>query len=252
MCSTALPYLNNYFLEKYGWRNSFWILSAISLNTCVLGALVRPIENVTTENADASLIGHDAEAEDEKENTVLQRISNFLSTYWVGLCLLLTNIVLDLCFFVPNVFIVPLVRALGYTPEEGAMLLSFISIGDIICRPLNGVLMTRFKPLVNNLLLYFAVLTLIMSLNQLFVALAANFAILVVYTLLYGCLYGLISTVVVSSVPTLMGTKNIDKLYGIFFSTGSFSLLVSVPVAGKCYESSHFVFVFSARKVPAM
>ena len=227
VCATVFPYLNNYFLEKYGWRDSFWILSAISLNTCMLGALIRPIENVEKDKSTAT--GNVAAA--STKSTYL-RIYSFLSIHWVALSLLFTNVLLDLCFFVPNIFLVPLARSHELTPQEGAMLLSFISIGDIVCRPLNGVLLTRFKVLINNLLFYLAVLNILMALNQLFAVLSPTFAFLVLYTVIHGCLYGLISTAAVSAVPSLMGTKNINKYYGIFFAGGSFSLLASAPLAG--------------------
>jgi len=234
VCATVLPYLNNYFLEKYGWRDSFWILSAISLNTCMLGALVRPIELVTIKSpTKCSETIEDLNIVKFAEKTESFQCISFLSKYSVALCLLLINFFLDLCFFVPNVFLVPLVRSLGYTNDESALLLSFISIGDIISRPFNGVLMSRFQVLTNNILLYLTVLIFFMSLNQLFAAIGFKFAILILYTLIHGCLSGFVTTSCVTAVPSLMGTKNLDKFYGIFFAVGSFSLLASAPLAGK-------------------
>ena len=146
VCATARPYLNNYFLEKYGWRDSFWILSAICFNTCMLGALVRPIEMLSTKPiAKGDVKGLE---NSENEKSMRQRVSFFLSTYWVALGLLFTNILLDLCFFEPNIFLVPLSRSLRFTPnlttQRKCTFLSFISVGDIICRQLNGILMSRF------------------------------------------------------------------------------------------------------------
>ena len=231
VCATALPYLNNYFLEKYGWRDSFWILSAICFNTCMLGALVRPIKMLSTKSiAKGDVKGLE---NSENEKSMRQRISFFLSTYWVALCLLFTNILLDLCFFVPNIFLVPLSQSLGFTSNESALFLSFISVGDIICRPLNGILMSRFKVLINNILLYLATLKLLMCLNQLLAAISSTFSVLIVYTLIHGCLSGFLTTTTVTAVPTLMGMKNLDKIYGVYFAGGSFSLLASAPLAGK-------------------
>ena len=210
----------------------------MSLNTCVLGALIRPIENVsTTKDGKARLqIVSSSKEDTEITQSFCQRLHLFLSTYWFALCLLISNFILDLGLFVPNVFLVPLARDLGFTRSEGTMLLSFISVGDIICRPLNGALITRFKALQNNMLFYLALLNFVMSFNQLLAVFAANFAVLTIYTLMHGCLYGLISTTAVTAVPNLMGTKNIDNMYGAFFTVGSFSLLASAPFAGKFLE----------------
>ena len=209
----------------------------MSLNTCVLGALIRPIENVsTTKDGKARLQIVSTPEQDTKNIQPCQRLQIFLSMYWAALCLLMSSSILDLGLFVPNVFLVPLARSLGFTRSEGTMLLSFISIGDIICRPLNGALITRFKRLHSNLLFYVGLLILIMSFNQLLAVFAANFAVLTIYTLMHGCLYGLTSTAVITAVPNLMGTDNIDHIYGVFFSVGSFSLLASAPFAGKFFR----------------
>ena len=237
VCSTVLPYFNQFLLEKFGWRGSFWILAAVSFNTCVLGALVRPIENVSVNNSNA-LVMEDGDVSEEVRvaKPVFEQILSFFSSYWVAFCLLFANVLLDLFFYVPIVFLVPYAQSVDVSPNDAAILLSFISIGDIVCRPLNGFLMARFKFLLNHLLLYLAALNVMVSLYQVMAVFSASFTALIIYTLFHGCLHGFLTTATVTSVPTLMGTKNISKMYGIFFAGGSFSILASAPLAGKSLQ----------------
>ena len=236
--STTLPYFNQYLLENYGWRGSFWILAALSLNTCVLGALIRPIEVVSSKQNFGDekiecLEKNPSVATVKPSKSLLERIRTFFSVYRVALCLLFAMCLLHLSLFVPLVYLVPYVQSLGFSPDEAAMLLSFISIGDIICRPLNGFLMGHFKLLLNHILLYLSGLLFLIALHQLVAVFSLSFAALIIYTVIHGGLFGFVTTTGVTSVPTLMGTKNISKLYGIFFAAGSLTLFPSAPFAGK-------------------
>ena len=219
MFSILFPYLNTYLLEHYGWRNSFWILSGISLNVCVVAALIRPIENVSKSGkTDAG--------------PTKRQIGLFFSKYWLVFCMLFINVLFALGAMVPNVYLVPYARSLGYSENESAVLLSFMSIGDLICRPLCGVILARFKILLNNILLFMCFIIVLLCITQLLVVFQVNYDLFKTYTLISGCLYGFFSTACITSVPTLVGTKNLDQMYGIFFFAGSFSFLASAPLAG--------------------
>ena len=193
-------------------------------------ALIRPIEITPTDRLNEMNSSALEEQEDEENANALtlkDGISTFICTYWIAPCLLLVDIAFANNIYVPNVYLVPYAQSLDYSPDDAAMFLSFLSIGDIICLPLTGLLIAHFKILLRNILFYITVLFLLLSLNQLLAVFAVNFAIWVFDRFCHHFHSRL------TAVSTLMGTYNISKVYGIFFAAKSMSLGASSPLTGK-------------------
>ncbi|XP_002129844.3 monocarboxylate transporter 2 [Ciona intestinalis] len=226
--ATFVPYFNKYLLSEYGWRGGMFILAGISLNFSSFGALVRPIAIAKVETAVKESHEHVSNG---------NRVFAALKKYWLALLFLFFNVLFALAAFVPNVYIVPFAESKNYSEADCALFLSLISVGDIFCRPLAGAILTKSDLCKKYILSLVAFLMILFSAAQLLLVHCSNFFCLVLYTSLYGCLYGSVCTATMIAMPLLIGKQNLERYYGAFFTVGGVSTLIGVPFAGSLVDA---------------
>uniref|UniRef100_H2ZDF5 Major facilitator superfamily (MFS) profile domain-containing protein n=1 Tax=Ciona savignyi TaxID=51511 RepID=H2ZDF5_CIOSA len=227
--ATVVPYLNQYLLTVYSWRGSLLVLAGLGLNIAMFGSLIRPItllkDNVTSNKTSEPV---------KKQG---QCILLFKKYWFLGLFLLF-NILFSLCGFVPGVYIVPYAESKGFSKADSALFLSLISLGDIVCRPLSGLLISKVDVFKKHILSLVTVMTFSLALCQLLPVYFSDYACIVTYAVVYGCAYGIACTTIMNAMPLLLGKKHLEMYFSAFFTIGGIVTLVGIPFAGALVDAS--------------
>ena len=255
--SIIFPYLIRDLMEKYGWRGSFLITGAISLNMSVLGSLIRPISAISDQSkgwksADGEMYEKDFTRNDEphlNESTNLRKLEknttvttqknksgsfiSFMRQYSLAFALLFVNFLFALGMYTPNVFIIPYAVELGFTELESTLLLSFISVGDFLGRLGSGLIASKLNFSLNCSLLVISFCTLLQAVLQLAPLFHPTFPVLMMYVTIYGTAFGGYIALSVSVIGQSMNAKNVEIAIATFLSSHGIAVLVGGPIAGE-------------------
>lgn len=244
--------------EIYGWRGTMLLLAGIGLNVCAFGALMRPIAVVSAKKmhkyrdlpyADKAtdldeirgmtvsleVLDYMDKADD---NEVVESASpsgcllKFIKDNWLLAWYGLNQFTVGVCLFIPVMFLFPFAKTAACSGEEAALLLSMTAFGDILFRPLSGLIMSCVPMLERNVLFCLTFITLAQGGLCLIPIYGSGFRILAIYAVLYGCVYGCFVPTNTTTFPVLLGKENITKYMGNFFFMSGVASLVSPPVAG--------------------
>lgn len=206
-------------VNTYDWKQSFLVLSGVSLNICVFGALIRPVER----------------KEIKKGQPVLD-ITSFKKLSYVVLCI---NVFL-FCCGVSALYIHLTAHAekTGINADKSALLLSCLGIANLFSRVGYGLLAAW--PRINVILLYGSSFFL-SGLTICVVPFVKSFGMLMLCAVMFGLLSGCFGTLLVQILITLLGLRRFANGYGCLLLFMAAGQLIGAFLAGGC--SSRVMFL---------
>ncbi|XP_051886173.1 monocarboxylate transporter 2-like [Pristis pectinata] len=243
--STFAP-LNQYLVNVFGWRGSFFILSGILLNCCVAGSLMRPLQpRKSTAAKDAQLtavkkdeskdVGDGLLQEKKKKKSVFDVINEQLDLSLFkhrGFLIYLSgNVIMFFGFFAPIVFLAPYAKHMGIDEYSAAFLLSILAFVDMFARPSMGLLANSrwIRPKIQY---FFSFAVFYNGFCHVMCPLASNYTGLVVYSVFFGFAFGMVSAVLFETLMDLVGAKRFSNAVGLVTIVECCPVLLGPPLAG--------------------
>lgn len=241
--STLAP-LNQFLYDTYGWRGSFRILSAIVLNCCVAGSLMRPVkmqrsaeaqQKSPSEREDAEqntdkLLSKDSQS--DKKDGCLQRFFDIsLFKHRGFLIYLVGNVVMFFGFFAPVVFLAPYAKDMGIDEYSAAFLLSIFALVDMFVRPATGLL-GNTKWIRPRIQYFFSFSVVCNGLCHLLCPLASGYTGLVLYSIFFGVAFGMVCALLFEVLMDLVGAQRFSTAVGLVTIIECGPVLLGPPIAG--------------------
>lgn len=242
----VLPILGDYLHTELGWRGSFLVFGGILLNTCVCGAVMRPLQ--LSKRQRQTLMNHGPRLPEEdngkQETGRLRRIWRFLfdslskhmafdqfcnnaryRMYAIGLTWIMLG------FLVPLIYLVPYATAHGMAQAQAAQLLSILGVVNIIFRPIFGIVfnMPWFK---GRHVYMFASALLINGLSNNICCIGANFTVLLIYVIVFGLSMSVVGSLMFTVFMDVVEMSRFPSALGLVAIMESVTLLIGPPLAG--------------------
>lgn len=234
----CLAPLNQYLLDKFGWRGSLCILGSLMLNCCVAGALMRPV--ALPRKPAASVLQKKPEEQPKYNNTKLR----------AG-CVRNTKMFLDVSFFKDRGFVIylignmmfifgayaPIVFLSAYAINQGveeysaAYLLSITGFVDMFVRPGTG-LVANSKWIRPRIQYFFSFAMIFNGTSHLLCPLIKSYPFLVVYAVIFGIGFGMVFALIFECLMDLMGNQRFPSAVGLVTIIECFPMLLGPPAAG--------------------
>ncbi|XP_067906470.1 monocarboxylate transporter 2-like isoform X2 [Heterodontus francisci] len=237
--STLAP-LNQYLVNVFGWRGSFFILGGILLNCCVAGSLMRPLQptkcSVTNDalKKDESRDVGDGLLQKKKKLSFFEIFNKYLDLSLFkhrGFLIYLSgNVIMFFGFFAPIVFLAPYAKHMGIDEYSAAFLLSILAFIDMFARPSMGLLANSrwVRP---NIQYFFSFAVFYNGFCHVMCPLANDFKGLVVYTIFFGFAFGMVSAVLFETLMDLVGAKRFSSAVGLVTIVECCPVLLGPPLA---------------------
>ncbi|ETE58925.1 Monocarboxylate transporter 2, partial [Ophiophagus hannah] len=199
--STLAP-LNQFLFNAFGWKGSFLILGGLLLNCCVAGSLMRPVgpKPAQTIKKDVEKATEDSTLHKNDKKSVWQTINKYLDLTLFkhrGFLIYLSgNVIMFLGFFAPIVFLAPYAKHKGIDEYSAAFLLSILAFVDMFARPSMG-LIANSKYIRPRIQYFFSFAVLYNGVCHILCPLAETYTGLVVYAVLFGLAFGMVSSLLV-------------------------------------------------------
>ncbi|XP_069071595.1 monocarboxylate transporter 13-like isoform X2 [Pleurodeles waltl] len=233
--------LFQYLVDSYSWRGALIIVSGMTLNLLVCGALLRPLtlkEDVAeAEEVDASRC---------KQCSVLFGLP--LLSHWPFMRYVLAILLINTGYFIPYVHLVAHAQVEGFSEYQSAFLMSAAAVIDICGRLISGWLADRGTFKLQHLLTFWTALT---GLSLISVPLGQSYYGLLTISLLYGLGAGAMTPVVFSLVPQIVGIRQLLGGLGLLQMLESVGGLLGAPLSdgrGSAYGVSNRVRTLSPVK----
>ncbi|XP_069501667.1 monocarboxylate transporter 13-like [Ambystoma mexicanum] len=215
-------------IDAYSWRGALIILSAVVLNLCICGALLRPIPAL--ENASRHL----KELQQPSKCALFLRklasvfdLSLFRNrgflVYSVGMLLIGTG------YFVPYVHLVPHGKDLGLSNYEAAFLMSVTALADAASRLFSGCFADLKLLTSAHLLVLWNSTT---GLSLLLLPLAETFPSVMALGLIYGLSAGAFAPLIFAVLPDLVAIERVTSAVGLGLMVMSLGGLLGPPLSG--------------------
>ncbi|XP_017550968.1 monocarboxylate transporter 13 [Pygocentrus nattereri] len=217
-----------WLIEAYSWRGALLIIGGLQLNLWVCGALMRPLKpNLCFPTPSQEMPTGGSKELNQTSKTIPYRWSLIRRP---ELLLYITFATLATAgFFIPPLFLVPHVRHMSVEQYWAASLLSILSLSDLLGRLVVGWLASL--RLLRNLQVL-AMAATMLGVVLLLLPLGQNYWAIVVFTALYGFLFGSMVSVHIVSIVDIVGLKDFDGALGLFMFVRSSGVLVALPTAG--------------------
>lgn len=241
LLSTLAP-LNQFLYDTYGWRGSFRILAAVTLNCCVAGSLMRPVTTQQHTQAQEKTGREDSENKDKlltkgdqstgKEQSCLERFFDITLFKHRGfLIYLVGNVVMFFGFFAPVVFLAPYAKDLGIDEYSAAFLLSIFALVDMFLRPATGIL-GNTKWIRPRIQYFFSFAVVCNGVCHLLCPLASGYTGLVVYSIFFGVAFGMVCALLFEVLMDLVGAQRFSTAVGLVTIIECGPVLLGPPIAG--------------------
>ncbi|KAL0192774.1 hypothetical protein M9458_011070, partial [Cirrhinus mrigala] len=207
-----------WLIDRYSWQGSLLIIGGLQLNLCVCGALMKPLPSAQTSIQDKPVL-------DTKEESRTSEKATFQCSLIQKPELLLYIVFAILAaagFFIPPLFLVPYVNSLGMEQYWAASVLSVLALADLLGRLACGWLANL--RLLRNLQLLTMVVT-ALGVVLLLLPIGQSYWSILVFSSLYGFLFGCVVAVHVTSIVDIVGLEGFDSALGLFMlfrSSGGF------------------------------
>ncbi|KAM4610681.1 monocarboxylate transporter 2-like [Polymixia lowei] len=252
--STLAP-LNQFLFDSFGWRGSFFILGAFVLNSCVAGALMRPVNKnvkpkpnteppelngaatemvITEDNSAAQSVGLLTEGENvgsKRGGCVAKFLDLSLFRHRGFLIYLVGNVVMMFGFFAPVVFLAPYAKSQGTDEYSAAFLLSIFALVDMFARPGTG-LVANTKWIRPRIQYFFSFAVAYNGLCHILCPLAHGYAGLVVYAVFFGLGFGMVSSLLFEVLMDLVGAHRFSSAVGLVTIIECGPVLLGPPISG--------------------
>ncbi|XP_069760269.1 monocarboxylate transporter 2-like isoform X2 [Narcine bancroftii] len=243
--STFAP-LNQYLVNVFGWRGSFFILGGIVLNCCVAGSLMRPLQptkpsivkdaqSTASNKYESKEVGDGLQQEKKKKKTIFELINKQLDLSLFkhrGFLIYLSgNVIMFFGFFAPIVFLAPYAKHMGIDDYSAAFLLSILAFVDMFARPSMGLLANSrwIRPKIQY---FFSFAVFYNGFCHVMCPLASNYVGLVVYAIFFGFAFGMVSAVLFETLMDLVGAKRFSSAVGLVTIVECGPVLLGPPLAG--------------------
>uniref|UniRef100_A0A2H6MYI0 Major facilitator superfamily (MFS) profile domain-containing protein n=1 Tax=Micrurus carvalhoi TaxID=3147026 RepID=A0A2H6MYI0_9SAUR len=249
--STLAP-LNQFLFNAFGWKGSFLILGGLLLNCCVAGSLMRPVgpKPVQTIKKDVEKATEDSTLHKNDKKSVWQTINKYLDLTLFkhrGFLIYLSgNVIMFLGFFAPIVFLAPYAKHKGIDEYSAAFLLSILAFVDMFARPSMG-LIANSKYIRPRIQYFFSFAVLYNGVCHILCPLAETYTGLVVYAVLFGLAFGMVSSVLFETLMDLVGAPRFSSAVGLVTIVECCPVLLGPPMGGllvditKDYKYMYFV-----------
>nr|XP_005998310.1 PREDICTED: monocarboxylate transporter 6 isoform X2 [Latimeria chalumnae] len=278
---TLLPLLSQYLLVEMGWRGGFLIIGALFLNSCVCGALMRPVQSQHTSSSGKST--KDIEMEN-LESSNHQNIQNVLSDpkalSGTTQCnsdhdtqskarrfveLLQQYMAFDLfCnnkryqiytigvtwaflgFMVPLVYLVPYATSIGMKENKAALLMAILGFINIFMRPLSGVI-SELRVFSGKTIYLFSIALVVNGLSNCICGAGVGLPSLVAYCVLYGISTSIIASLIFQVLMETVEMNRFSSALGLFTILESITMIIGPPLAGLLVDvTQKYSYVFFA------
>ncbi|XP_026864255.2 monocarboxylate transporter 2 [Electrophorus electricus] len=246
----TLAPLNQFLLDNFGWRGSFFILGAIVLNCCVAGALMRPITitakppaNQSGGDDDGAVGKTDPQAVrliDGKQRPeragCLARVNKLIDLSLFKhrgyLIYLVGNVVMFFGFFAPVVFLAPYAKHQGTDEYSAACLLSIFALVDMVARPGTG-LVSNTRWIRPRIQYFFSFSVAYNGACHLVCPLLPGYTGLVVYAVFFGLAFGMVCALLFEVLMDLVGAQRFSSAVGLATIIECGPVLLGPPISGK-------------------
>ncbi|XP_072520898.1 monocarboxylate transporter 13 [Salminus brasiliensis] len=208
-----------WLIETYSWRGALLIIGGLQLNLWVCGALMRPLKPQVCSLG--KLIVRRTSKKAPFQWSLIRRPELLLYIMFATLA--------TAGFFIPPLFLVPHASHLGLEQYWTASLLSVLSLADLLGRLACGWLANL--RLLRNLQLL-AMAGTMLGVVLLLLPIGQSYWPIVVFTALYGFLFGSVVAVHIISIVDIVGLGGFDSALGLFMLVRSSGALLALPAAG--------------------
>ncbi|XP_061641945.1 monocarboxylate transporter 2-like isoform X2 [Phyllopteryx taeniolatus] len=230
--------LNQYLLDKFGWRGSLLIIGALMLNSCVAGALMRPIGS-----CNASSCAQQQKSEEQSNNGNTKKWKQICGSRakkilaWSVfkdrgfLIYLIGNIMFIFGAYAPIVFLSAYAVSHGVDQYSAAYLLSIMGFVDMFVRPGTG-LIANSKWIRPRVQYFFSFAMVFNGTCHLLCPLIKNYTFLVVYAVFFGVGFGMVFALIFECLMDLMGNQRFPSAVGLVTIIECVPMLLGPPTAG--------------------
>ncbi|KAK7916748.1 hypothetical protein WMY93_012509 [Mugilogobius chulae] len=222
--------LIQFFLDRYGWRGSLFILGGLLLNCCVAGALMRPVKSIPQKKPQEQSVVNTS----VKDNCV-QNMKVFLDLTFFkdrGFVIYLTgNIMFIFGAYAPIVFLPAYAVSHGIDEYKAAYLLSIIGVVDMFVRPGTG-LIANIKWIRPRVQYFFSFAMVFNGTCHIWCSLISSYPLLVVYAVLFGVSFGMVFALIFECLMDLMGNERFPSAVGLVTIIECIPMLLGPPAAG--------------------
>ncbi|XP_036455090.1 monocarboxylate transporter 13-like [Colossoma macropomum] len=217
-----------WLIEAYSWQGALLIIGGLQLNLCVCGALMRPLK--PKPSSPTLTQGKLTVGSKELSGTSKKAPFQWSLIRRPELLLYITYAILTTAgFFIPLLFLVPHARHLGVEQYLAASLMSVMSLADLLGRLVCGCL-ASLRVLRNLQLL--AIAASLLGVVLLLLPLGQGYWPIMIFSALYGFLYGCMLAVQFISIIDIVGLGSFDSALGLFMLVRSSGAFVAQPAGG--------------------
>ncbi|CAL1609813.1 unnamed protein product [Knipowitschia caucasica] len=222
--------LNQFLLERFGWRGSLLILGALMLHCCVAGALMRPVQqlsqtpNKLEPNGGTSI-----------KDGCVQNFKKFLDLSFfkdLGFVIyLIGNVMFIFGAYAPILFLSAYAISQGVDEYSAAYLLSIMGFVDMFVRPGTG-LIANCKWVRPRVQYFFSLAMVFCGVCHLLCPLITSYPLLVVYAIFFGVGFGMVFALIFECLMDLMGNQRFPSAVGLVTIIECLPMLLGPPAAG--------------------
>ncbi|XP_030064170.1 monocarboxylate transporter 6 [Microcaecilia unicolor] len=276
------PLFSQYLLVEMGWRGSFLIFGGVLLNSCVCGALMRPVRahpalQSPTEDCGQlqcdqqpdsdELISHKEPLKEslfngtsvDHDKTQFQSMtSSCMMTVkkYMAFDLFCQNkrfqvftvgvAWLVMGFVLPLFYLVPYATSSNIEESKAAFLLALIGFINIFIRPIAGVVsgMRFFK---EKMIYVFSTAVLVNGISNFISAVSSSYSMLILYCVVYSVSMSFIGALIFQVLMDIVGMKRFPSAFGLFTILESITILTGPPLAGLLVDfTGQYNYIFYA------
>ncbi|KAL7856862.1 hypothetical protein SRHO_G00157610 [Serrasalmus rhombeus] len=258
---STLPMLSHYLHIELGWRGSFLVLGGILLNSCVCGAVMRPLGPRKPRAPKRLSNGTAAASEEGLKGHMLVLWNNLVSSLRCHMAfdqfcnnrrfrvfsLGITWMMLG--FVVPLIFLIPYATDNGMDQKEAALLLNILGFINVIVRPPIGLLFNLSWFKVRHVYV-FSIALLLNGLSNSICCIAPSFSVLLLYMLSYGLTMSVVGSLVFTVLMDIVDMNHFPSALGLLAIMESVTLLIGPPLAGYLVDKTgKYTYVFVASSI---
>ncbi|XP_056242892.1 monocarboxylate transporter 2-like [Seriola aureovittata] len=229
--------LNQYLLDKFGWRGSLLILGGLILNCCVAGALMRPVipPGQPSSCAPQKMVEEQPRQRNTKLKQSCMKNAKFLDLSFFKdrgfVIYLIGNVMFIFGAYAPIVFLSAYAIDQGVEEYSAAYLLTIMGFVDMFVRPGTGLLASS-KWIRPRIQYFFSFAMVFNGTCHLLCPLMKSYPLLVVYAVFFGISFGMVFALIFECLMDLMGNQRFPSAVGLVTIIECFPMLLGPPTAG--------------------
>ncbi|KAK9529402.1 hypothetical protein VZT92_013496 [Zoarces viviparus] len=242
--------VNQYLLQKFGWRGSLFIFGAVMLNCCVAGALMRPLvppRRPSTCAAQKNVEGEPNECNTKQKRSGMVNAKTFLDfTFFKDrgfVIYLIGNIMFIFGAYAPILFLSAYAISQGVEEYSAAYLLSIMGFVDMFVRPGTGLIASS-KWIRPRIQYFFGFAMIFNGTCHLLCPLIKCYAFLVTYAVFFGVGFGMVFALMFECLMDLMGNQRFPSAVGLVTIIECFPMLLGPPAAGLLVDFDDYKYLF--------